>query len=174
MPDNPPAVSAVRADNGRMRFAQALLPVMAATALEVAAQSRLAPCPGTFNTARWSNCFGEAMTPTGAKYSGEWRNDKFEGRGTYTYRNGAKYVGEFSNNRRNGEGSFTYRDGATYVGGYRDDQRSGRGTFTYPDGAKYVGEYKDDKQHGQGTEYRAGGSVARSGTWDNDRFVGSR
>ena len=150
------------------------VPVLAVAVQGAWAQSKLPPCPGHYAANKWSNCFGAHMTNTGARYAGEWVNDKFEGQGTYVYREGAKYTGEFRNNRRNGKGTFTYRDGATYVGEYKDDMRSGRGTFTFPNGAKYVGEYLNDKQHGQGTEYRADGSVLRAGTWNNDVFEAGR
>jgi hypothetical protein len=139
-----------------------------------AAQGRLPPCPGAYAANKWSNCYGANMTNTGNTYAGEWLNDKFEGQGTYRYRDGSKYVGQFSNNRRNGQGTFTWRDGASYVGGYKDDMRAGKGTFTFPNGAKYVGEYRDDKRNGPGIEYRADGSVLQSGNWKNDVFETSR
>jgi len=47
------------------------------------------------------------------------------------------------------------------------------GTITFPNGAKYVGEYGGDKRNGQGIEYRADGSVNRSGRWENNNFVES-
>jgi len=147
---------------------------LAAAAQCAWAQSRLPPCPGHYAANKWSNCFGSQGTETGARYDGEWLNDKFEGFGTYRYYGGAKYVGQFSNNRRNGQGTFTFKDGATYVGGYKDDLRSGRGTFTYPNGVKFVGEYRFDKRNGPGIEYRADGTVLRSGIWENDVLIVSR
>ena len=38
-------------------------------------------------------------------------------------------------------------------------------SFTYADGEKYVGEFQDGDFNGLGIEYRANGSVARSGRW---------
>lgn len=148
--------------------------VAATVAAGAWAQGRLPACPGTFQQARWTNCYGEATTPTGARYAGEWVNDRYEGRGTYTYRDGTKYVGEFRQNRRNGQGTLTYPDGATYTGSYKDDLRSGYGTFIYPDGTKYVGEYRDDRRNGRGAEYRSDGRLQRAGTWVNDVFEAGR
>ena len=135
------------------------------------AQGRLPPCPGHYAANKWSNCVGTNMTPTGDTYSGEWRNDKFEGFGVYKYRNGTKYSGQFSNNRRNGKGTYTWPDGATYVGEYKDDLRSGKGSFTFPNGVKFVGEYRNDRRNGPGTEYGADGRVRQAGTWENDVLV---
>ena len=155
------------------------VPAFAGTTLVVLmqcawAQGKLPPCPGHYAANKWSNCFGSHMTETGARYAGEWVNDKFEGWGTYVYRNKSKYVGQFSNNRRNGQGTFTFPDGATYTGGYRDDLRSGHGSFTYPDGTRFTGEYRDDRRNGPGTEYGADGKVLRSGTWKDDVLLPQR
>ena len=145
--------------------------VLLVAASGVWAQSKLPPCRGEFAKSKWTNCYGSNMTNSGAIYRGEWRDDKFEGQGTYTYRNNTKYVGEFRDGRRNGKGTFSWPDGASYVGEYKDDLRSGKGTFTYPNGSKYVGEYRDDRRHGQGIEYRPDGTILYSGTWENDRYV---
>ena len=146
----------------------------AAAAQGAWAQSKLPPCKGHYAANKWTNCYGTNMTPTGAIYAGEWLDDKFDGQGTYSFRDGKKYTGQFRNNRRNGQGRFTFQDGATYSGGYKDDLRSGNGTFTYPNGVKFVGEYRDDKRNGPGTEYGADGKVLRSGIWKNDALEASR
>jgi hypothetical protein len=143
---------------------------LAAAAQGAWAQSKLPPCKGHYAANKWTNCYGTNMTPTGAIYAGEWLDDKFDGQGTYSFRDGKKYTGQFRNNKRNGEGTFTWPDGARYVGGYKDDIRNGRGTFTYPNGTKFVGEYRDDLRNGPGTEYGADGRVLRSGIWENDEL----
>ena len=38
---------------------------------------------------------------------GEWKNDKFDGNGTYTWADGRKYVGEWKNGKEHGNGTFT-------------------------------------------------------------------
>ena len=70
-------------------------------------------------------------------------------------------------------GTITAPNGAVYVGEYRDDKFHGQGTLALPDGSKFVGEYRDGKRHGQGIEYRADGSVNRTGRWENDSLVQS-
>ncbi len=113
------------------------------------AQSDLPPCLGSSSN-YWTNCFG-----------------------TFNYSDGAKYVGEFKDNKRNGQGTFTYADGAKYIGDYKDNKRNGQGTFTHPDGAKYVGEWTDEKRDGYGAMYASNGTVTNKGIWANDKFVRS-
>ena len=110
----------------------------------------LPPCLGDPATSFWTNCVG-TFTSDGQKYVGEYRDDKPNGQGTWTYPDGAKYVGEHKDGNKHGQGTYTHPNGEKYVGEFRDDKSNGQGTYTFPNGQKYVGEYKDDKKHGQGT-----------------------
>lgn len=137
---------------------------------------------------------GQLTFADGASYVGEFKDGKIHGQGTATYSNGDKYVGEFRDNKRHGQGTYTFADGGKYVGEYREDNRYGQGAATYPngdryagefrinmrhglgsytfaDGSRYSGEYRGDKRNGQGTQFRADGSVVRSGIWEDDVFV---
>ena len=109
----------------------------------------LPACPGSYGTNNWTNCFGTF---------------------TFGVNRGAKYVGEFKDNKRHGQGTATFANGAKYVGEFRDDKFQGQGTYTYPNGDKYVGEFRDDKFHGQGTYTYADGRVEES-MWENDEFL---
>ena len=85
-------------------------------------------CEGARSIA-WQNCFG-------------------------THANGDKYVGEYKDNKRNGQGAFTYGPnsewaGDKYVGDFKDDLFHGQGTYTFSNGEQYVGDFKDGKQYGQ-------------------------
>ena len=73
--------------------------------------------------------------------------------------------------RNNCFGQFNYSNGDRYVGTYFRDRPNGQGTHIYFNRQKYIGEFKDGKFHGSGTLYAADGSVIKSGTWVNDRFV---
>ena len=64
------------------------------------------------------------------------------GQGTSTWPDGAKYVGEFKNDKRHGQGTFTWPDKDKYVGEFKDGLKSGQGTLIYADGEKYVGEFE--------------------------------
>ena len=61
---------------------------------------------------------------------------------------GNRYVGEWKNNKGNGFGSFSWADGRKYVGEFKEGEEHGRGTYAYSDGSKYVGEWKYGKREG--------------------------
>ena len=107
---------------------------------------------------------------SGAKYVGEWKNDKIHGLGTYTFAEGHIYVGEFKENLKNGQGTYTFPSGEKYVGEWKNNMKNGLGTWTHPEGHKYVGEYKEGKKHGQGTYTYPSGTI-KEGLWENGEFI---
>ena len=113
------------------------------------AKNNLPACQGS-DASRWSNCVGTFSWSGGFEYTGEWKDNKFNGQGSYTYPNGGRTVGEF-----------------------KDGKRHGQGTHTYPNGERYVGEFKYDKADGQGTEYASNGSVINQGIYADNAFVRS-
>jgi hypothetical protein len=68
-------------------------------------QSNLPACPNNKNTS-WTNC-----------------------QGSYTS-NGDHYVGEFKDNKKNGNGKFTWANVECYVGAWKDNKFHGQGTYT--------------------------------------------
>lgn len=54
-------------------------------------------------------------------YSGEWKNNQRNGKGTFTYENGEKYIGEWKNNLRNGKGTYFLNDGSKIEGLWKND-----------------------------------------------------
>lgn len=150
--------------------------------------ARLPPCPEETWVA-WDGCQGTLTFADGESYSGEFRRDKFHGRGVQTLANGQVYTGDFVGGqregqgvitwpngdrfsggfragKRNGPGTFTWASGARFVGQYQDDTAQGVGTYATPSGERFVGEYRQGKRSGQGIEYRPDGSVNRSGLWE--------
>lgn len=117
---------------------------------------------------------GELPYLDGETYVGGYKDGKRHGQGTFTSPTGWKYVGEWAGDEHSGRGVLTSPDGRTYVGAFSRGKRNGQGTVTYPDGARFVGQFMDDEAIGPGIEYRADGTVARSGVWENDFFVGSQ
>lgn len=81
--------------------------VLTTAATGVSAQSRLPPCPGSFNAATWTICSGAHTWPDGGRYIGGWENGKFNGQGSMTFPDGEKYAG-------------VWKDGKRYAGEYRD------------------------------------------------------
>ena len=75
--------------------------------------------------------------------------------------------------RHNCFGTETYALGVKYVGEWQSGIANGRGTITLADGGKYVGDWKDDRREGPGIEYRADGTINRSGRWVNGVFAQS-
>ena len=51
------------------------------------------------------------------------------------------YVGEFKNDLFNGQGTYTFADGRVYEGKFKDDKFHGQGTMTYPDGTVESGKW---------------------------------
>ena len=131
------------------------------------AQSNLPACP---SSGYFHNCFGSFIS-NGARYVGEFKENNFNGKGTFTSSNGTKYVGEFKDNNFNGQGTITYADGNKYVGEFKDSKQNGQGTFTHPNGERYVGEFKDDKYNGQGT-YTYEDGTRYVGDWRDDNRNG--
>ena len=133
------------------------------------AQTKTLPsCP---SSGYFHNCFGTYTWDDGAKYIGEWQNNKSHGQGTQTWANGDKYVGEWQNDNRTGQGTQTWANGDKYAGEWQNDKRNGQGTYTWGDGEwagdKYVGLYKDGLRHGQGTYTHAIGDTYEGGYKNN-------
>ena len=103
-------------------------------------------------------------------YVGEFLNDMFHGKGTYTYADGTIYKGQFSENYFQGKGTLIWGEGEwegdKYVGEFFKDERTGNGIYTSANGDRYVGEFLNGEPHGQGTQ------TWNSGEWEGDKYVG--
>ena len=65
------------------------------------------------------NGFGTYKSNTssnGERYVGEFKNDMFEGFGTYNFPNGSVYTGEFKEGLFHGDGIYTISDGTEFEG----------------------------------------------------------
>ena len=66
--------------------------------------TRLPKCPDDITVVR-NNCLGTFVSSGGAKYVGEFRDDKFNGKGTLYAPNGSvRYVGQFQDGKFNAPG----------------------------------------------------------------------
>ena len=91
-------------------------------------------------------------------YKGYILNDKREKHGIMMFDNGAKYEGQWKNDKKNGKGVFTSSHyfncennvGMKYEGEFKDDKFDGYGITMYTNGDKYEGEWKNNKQYGKG------------------------
>ena len=58
---------------------------------------------------------GEGVYTNGPEeYSGQWVDDRMEGKGKHTYSSGASFEGELVDNKFEGIGTYRFPDGATY------------------------------------------------------------
>ena len=73
-------------------------------------------------------------------------NKKFSGP------DGARYEGDWKENKACGNGKFWHVDGDVFEGEWKDDKANGFGKYTHVNGAKYEGNWKDDLQDGHGVE----------------------
>ncbi|MGQ0581687.1 MAG: MORN repeat-containing protein [Reyranella sp.] len=105
-----------------------------------------------------------------ARYEGELRDGKANGRGLYTYASGNRYEGEWRDDQRNGRGVFTWTDGSRYEGEWRDNRENGRGVHTWPSGNRFEGEWRNGKPNGSGTLYQRTDGETFTGTWTNGCF----
>ena len=67
------------------------------SAVPVVLASNLPACPSD-ESVYWHNCFGTLNFEGGNKYVGEFRDDQFNGKGTYTYASGKEERGYHMNN----------------------------------------------------------------------------
>ena len=130
--------------------------------------SDLPACP---SSGYFHNCFG-SFSHEGRQYVGEWKDNLYNGQGTFTWENSDKYVGEYKDGKFNGQGTYTFGPnsewaGEKYVGQWWNNKKNGRGTYTYANGDKYVGEFRDDKFNGHGTF-----TFGTDSDWAGDKYVG--
>ena len=72
---------------------------------------------------------------TNSLYVGEWRNNKSEGFGTFTYPNGDRYDGEWLSCKKHGRGTDFFANGDTYNGEYIEGLPNGNGIYTWKSGS---------------------------------------
>ncbi|KRX06735.1 hypothetical protein PPERSA_09137 [Pseudocohnilembus persalinus] len=127
-------------------------------------------------------------------YEGEFKNDRFEGRGSIQFQNNDNFQGNFLNgviegqgilktseytyqgNFKNGQksdvkGQLIYSNQDKYIGGFIKDKKNGEGKIIYRDGNEYEGEWFDDLKQGKGILKFTNGD-RYEGEFQNDVFDG--
>lgn len=69
----------------------------------------------------------------GAKYTGEWKDDKQHGHGVETWPDGAVYEGHYVNGMKNSQGKLKFANGSIYIGEFQDNQIHGKGYYKWND-----------------------------------------
>lgn len=119
--------------------------------------------------------FGIQINPDDTKYEGEWRNNKYDGRGTlWVKKNNAyarQYVGGWRDGNMEGQGVYYFDNGEIYRGGWLRNKKSGEGRLDYVNGDNYIGEWANDVQEGFGAMNYANGNIFE-GLWSNGKKEG--
>lgn len=107
-------------------------------------------------------------------YCGEWKNNKFEGKGSFVDSQGNKYQGSFQAGQLHGPGTLiraggelsvgswvnaklfgvgrrVFKDGRIYVGRFYSNFPDGDGIMVFPDGTQFEGDWKAGLRDGPGT-----------------------
>ncbi|AUC14147.1 hypothetical protein BTO06_02825 [Tenacibaculum sp. SZ-18] len=58
-------------------------------------------------------------------YWGDWKNEKRNGYGTYTWEDGQKYAGQWKNNLRHGDGELSFKNGEILYGAWTNGKLNG-------------------------------------------------
>jgi hypothetical protein len=126
---------------------------------------------------------GVVIWKDGSKYTGEWKNDGYNGYGTLTYENGSVYKGTWKDFSRDGYGTLILNNfdnggfidclnnAKKYVGDFKDSWITGYGTITYNDGREYIGYFDYNELSGYGTmTWKNGAKYV--GNWAGSLFNG--
>ena len=88
----------------------------------------------------------------GSSYDGQWKNDLKHGVGTWRAASGDTYRGAWVSNKMHGHGVWrSVTGGDCYDGMWANSKREGTGKSTTADGDVYEGEWKASFRHGRGT-----------------------
>ncbi len=102
-------------------------------------------------------CYTSCYLATAQCTKGDCKN----GKGTFIYPSGATYTGEFRNGEISGNGICVYKDGSRYEGQWLSRYPEGKGTKTYKDGSKRTGLWK------KGTFVEGSETVSKTSIYKN-------
>ncbi|CAJ1405192.1 unnamed protein product [Effrenium voratum] len=104
-------------------------------------------------------------------YSGQWLQNRMNGRGKVKWPNGIEYDGDWKDGIREGKGKLTWADGSCYKGEFQHNCIEGKGKKTLPDGSWFEGQFHDSELEGRGTFHWPDGTEFE-GLWHNSEIVG--
>ena len=119
---------------------------------------------------------GECIMPSPcfrrrASYNGQFRNNKFHGKGILYPGDGSRVDGVWVNNVIEGVATKVKPGVYTYVGEFKDEKFSGFGQLTFePEDLHYIGEFKDNKFHGVGEMLCKNSGSKMIGGYENGVF----
>lgn len=95
----------------------------------------------------------------GGTYTGQVKEGKMNGRGTWIGPDGDYYYGYWKDNLRQGKGRYISIKGDVFDGEWRAGCKEGKGLLQRLNGYLYRGQWLEDLPHGKGYEREAGGAV---------------
>jgi hypothetical protein len=106
---------------------------------------------------------GSQLTTIESVYTGGFIDSRFQGKGTYKFKNGDEYKGDFKAGRFAGSGSLSTTE-STCSGTFIEGELTGLGACLYKNGDKYDGKFKKSDRDGRGTYIKKDGSKIE-GIW---------
>jgi len=117
---------------------------------------------------------GTMFFKEGIFLTGEWKNGKLNGKGSFLSESGVLYIGDFVNGVKEGKGILFYKDNGMIMGNFSNDKMNGRGFQIFTDGSVISDViYKDDKKNGMGYQYEIKTKQLYEGEWRDDKWVQS-
>ncbi|KAL0964548.1 hypothetical protein UPYG_G00325470 [Umbra pygmaea] len=114
--------------------------------------------------------------PNGDRYEGECSRSSDgvvlrRGMGKHTSAGGVTYTGEWHDDKINGKGTLEHPSGAMYEGDFKDNMYHGAGTYSFPDGSRYCGSFSNNRLDGDG-EYTDAQRLVWTGIFHNKAAPG--
>ncbi|KAI8897629.1 hypothetical protein BC833DRAFT_592995 [Globomyces pollinis-pini] len=99
------------------------------------------------------NKTGSFIFPSGSKYDGEYKEVEGllirNGQGVhYCNLTQSTYTGQWENDKMNGKGRIDFASGAHYEGLWKDNQYQGQGVYGWSDGSTLSGEWNEQCVNG--------------------------
>ena len=117
---------------------------------------------------------GTMFFKEGVFLSGQWRNGKLNGKGSFLSESGILYIGDFVDGVKKGKGILFYKDNGMIMGGFSNDRLNGRAFQIFADGSVVSDvNYIDDKRNGTGYQYEIKTKQLYEGEWRDDKWVQS-
>lgn len=113
--------------------------------------------------------FGKVNLPDAYCYMGEFKDDKYWGKGKLQIKNGQIFEGTFIQDRFV-DGYIKYVNGSSYHGKLNAHGYNGLGVYTDKHGASYKGFWKNGFKSGEGIEIFQNKEKIK-GVWEKDKLI---
>ena len=115
--------------------------------------------------------YGRIYYPNGDIYEGEIRNNLFNGKGKFIYKDNTIFEGDFIHGEKGNYGKIIYNDKSYYEGQLKNGIPNGKGEFKWINGIYYKGYFNYGKIEGEGEIKSQNGSYY-IGNFKNNIFHG--